>query len=149
MSKAEWFAVRKPSTGEIIATSVNQIVPPNSWTYKNVVPRPPPFLLQCWRGIWGRDYGRPCTQFRLMCIAHANQWAWHRKAHVNQWAWCRKHVTIITSVLEVLWTKCTPMSICAHKRNSCITCTDTRGYRMPSLEMEDREEWHFLTMEDR
>ena len=27
-SKAKWFAVRKPSTGEIIATSVNQIVPP-------------------------------------------------------------------------------------------------------------------------
>ena len=28
MSKAKWFAVRKPSTGEIIATSPNQIVPP-------------------------------------------------------------------------------------------------------------------------
>ena len=28
MSKAKWFAVRKPSTGGIIATSVNQIVPP-------------------------------------------------------------------------------------------------------------------------
>ena len=28
MSKAKWFAVRKPSTGEIIATSANQIVPP-------------------------------------------------------------------------------------------------------------------------
>ena len=27
MSKAKWFAVRKPSKGEIIATSVNQIVP--------------------------------------------------------------------------------------------------------------------------
>ena len=27
MSKAKWFAVRKPSTGEIIATSANQIVP--------------------------------------------------------------------------------------------------------------------------
>ena len=25
MSKAKWFAVRKPSTGEIIATSANQI----------------------------------------------------------------------------------------------------------------------------
>ena len=28
MSKAKWFAVRKPSTGGIIATSANQIVPP-------------------------------------------------------------------------------------------------------------------------
>ena len=28
MSKAKWFAVRKPSTCEIIATSANQIVPP-------------------------------------------------------------------------------------------------------------------------
>ena len=54
------------------------------------------------------NFGRPCTQFRLMCIAHANQWAWHRKAHASQWAWHRKHMTIITSVLEVLWTKCTP-----------------------------------------
>ena len=43
------------------------------------------------------NFGRPCTQFCLMCIARASQWAWHRK-----------HTTIITSVLEVLWTKCTP-----------------------------------------
>ena len=28
MSKAKCFAVRKPSTGDIIATSANQIVPP-------------------------------------------------------------------------------------------------------------------------
>ena len=28
MSKAKWFEVRKPSTGEIIAKSANQIVPP-------------------------------------------------------------------------------------------------------------------------
>ena len=28
MSKAKWFAVRKPSIGGIIATSANQIVPP-------------------------------------------------------------------------------------------------------------------------
>ena len=27
MSKAKWFAIRKPSTGWIIATSANQIVP--------------------------------------------------------------------------------------------------------------------------
>ena len=34
MSKAKWFVVRKPSAGEIIATSANQIV---SSSYKNVV----------------------------------------------------------------------------------------------------------------
>jgi len=28
MSKAKWFVVRKPSKGEITATSANQIVPP-------------------------------------------------------------------------------------------------------------------------
>ena len=28
MTKAKWFVARKPSTGEIIATSANQIVPP-------------------------------------------------------------------------------------------------------------------------
>ena len=28
MSNAKWFAVRKRSSGEIIATSANQIVPP-------------------------------------------------------------------------------------------------------------------------
>ena len=28
MSKTKWFALRKPSTGKIIATSANQIVPP-------------------------------------------------------------------------------------------------------------------------
>ena len=27
MSKSKWFVVRKPSTGEMIATSANQIVP--------------------------------------------------------------------------------------------------------------------------
>ena len=27
MSKAKWFVVRNPSTGEIVATSANQIVP--------------------------------------------------------------------------------------------------------------------------
>ena len=27
MSKSKWFVVRKPSTGEIITKSVNQIVP--------------------------------------------------------------------------------------------------------------------------
>ena len=28
MSKAKWFVVRRPSTGEMIATSANQVVPP-------------------------------------------------------------------------------------------------------------------------
>ena len=39
MNKAKWFAVRKPSTGEIIATSANQIVLLIEIlrTYKNVV----------------------------------------------------------------------------------------------------------------
>ena len=35
----KWFVVRKPSTGEIIATIANRIVPPaldTSWKYKNV-----------------------------------------------------------------------------------------------------------------
>ena len=50
MSKVKWFAVRKPSTGEIIATSANQIIPLKfRRTYKNVVLYSPdlPFLLQC------------------------------------------------------------------------------------------------------
>ena len=34
------------------------------------------------------------------------------------------------------------------QRNSYVTCTDTGKYWMPSLAMEDREEWHSLTMED-
>ena len=57
MSKAKWFGfvVRKPSTGEIIATSANQIVPPEIlWTYKNVVPYSPdppaPFPLAVLKG---------------------------------------------------------------------------------------------------
>ena len=38
MSKAKWFVVRKPSTGEIIATSANQICATEiPWRYKNVV----------------------------------------------------------------------------------------------------------------
>ena len=42
MSKAKWFAVRKPCTGEIIATSANQIVPPKfRRTYKNFVHQTP------------------------------------------------------------------------------------------------------------
>ena len=44
MSKAKWFAVRKPSTGEIIATSANQIVPPKSagpTTMLYYITRPP------------------------------------------------------------------------------------------------------------
>ena len=47
MSKAKWFAVRKPSTGEIIATSANQIVPlkfrgPTKMLY--YIHQTPPFL---------------------------------------------------------------------------------------------------------
>ena len=38
MSKAKWFVVRKPSIGEIIATSANQICATEiPWRYKNVV----------------------------------------------------------------------------------------------------------------
>ena len=41
-SKAKWFVVRKPSTGEIIAKSANQMVLPKiPGRYKNVVTRPP------------------------------------------------------------------------------------------------------------
>ena len=37
-SKAKWFVVRKPSTGEIIAISANQICATEiPWRYKNVV----------------------------------------------------------------------------------------------------------------
>jgi len=32
-------------------------------------------------------------------------------ARANQWAWHRKHVTTVTSVLKVLWTKCIPVII--------------------------------------
>ena len=42
MSKAEWFAVMTPSTGEIIATSANQIVPPNSVDLQKCCPQTPP-----------------------------------------------------------------------------------------------------------
>ena len=54
MSKAKWFAVRKPSTGEIIATSASQIVPSKfPWTYKNVV-LCSPFPLGALKGDLGR-----------------------------------------------------------------------------------------------
>ena len=54
MSKAKWFAVRKPSTGEIIATSASQIVPSKfPWTYKNVV-LCSPFPLAALKGGLGR-----------------------------------------------------------------------------------------------
>jgi len=60
MSIAKWFAVRKPSTGEIIATSANQMVPPKfRLTYKTVVlySPDPPFLLQCRRGVCSVEGG--------------------------------------------------------------------------------------------
>ena len=43
------------------------------------------------------------------------------------------------------------MSICTHVHAEAlyVMCTDTGEYRMPSLVMEDREEQHLLTMEDR
>ena len=39
LNKAKWFAVRKPSTGEIIAMHISQSDCPAEipWTYKNVV----------------------------------------------------------------------------------------------------------------
>ena len=59
MSKAKWFVARKPSTGEIIAKSANQIVPQKiSLRYKNVVlysesPDPP---FSSWRVEGGSRY---------------------------------------------------------------------------------------------
>ena len=49
----QWFACPPP-------TSSNCNTSPNHYTTSN--------------------FERPCTQFRLMCIAHANQWAWHKGA---------------------------------------------------------------------
>ena len=49
MSEAKWFVVRKPSTGEIIAISANQIVPPEiPPEVQNVILYSPdlPFLLE-------------------------------------------------------------------------------------------------------
>ena len=49
-SKAKLFAVRKPSTGEIIATSANQIVLPKFRGPTKMlycIHQIPPFLLQC------------------------------------------------------------------------------------------------------
>lgn len=43
MSKDKWFVVRKPSTGEIIVKSANQIVLLNiGMRYKNIQQIPPP-----------------------------------------------------------------------------------------------------------
>ena len=59
MSKAKWFVARKPSTGEIIAKSADQIVPQKiSLRYKNVVlysesPDPP---FSSWRVEGGSRY---------------------------------------------------------------------------------------------
>ena len=56
MSKAKWFAVRKLSTSEIIATSASQIVLLKfPWTYKNVV-LCSPFPLAALKGVLGGDY---------------------------------------------------------------------------------------------
>ena len=52
-SKAKWFVVRKPSTGELIAKSANQMVLPKiPERYKNVVTRP----LSTWRVEGGSGY---------------------------------------------------------------------------------------------
>ena len=62
----------------------------------------------------------PATMHAIPCIAHANQWVWHRKVHASQWAWHRKHMTIITSILEVLWTKCTCFFSCPLQLAICL-----------------------------
>ena len=58
MSKAKWFAVRKCSTGEIIATSANQIVPlkfrgPTKMLYYIAIFTRPPFPLVMLKGGLG------------------------------------------------------------------------------------------------
>ena len=62
MSKAKWFVVRKPSKGEIIATSANQIVPteilPDLQKCYTIFTRPP-FPLAVLKGGLGRDYLLP------------------------------------------------------------------------------------------
>ena len=71
MSKTKWFTVRKPSTGEIIATSANQIVPPKfRLRYKNVAlySPDPPFLLEVLKGGLGtRLY--TAMHDELFCLA--------------------------------------------------------------------------------
>ena len=61
MSKAKWFAERKPSTGGIIATSANQIVPPKfrgptkMLYYIHQTPLSFCSVEGVSGGVWGRD----------------------------------------------------------------------------------------------
>ena len=63
MSKVKWFVVRKPSTGEIIATSANQIVllkfrGDTKMLYHNGAGRPiqpAPHSVKGDLGLWVRD----------------------------------------------------------------------------------------------
>ena len=64
MSKAKWFVVRKPSTGEIIATSANQIVPPKFGgpTKMLYYIHQTPFPLAALKGGLGTRLGQPVMQ---------------------------------------------------------------------------------------
>ena len=55
MSKAKWFAVRRPSTSEIIATSANQIVPPKFHGPTKMLYYIPQTPFPLAGGSWGRD----------------------------------------------------------------------------------------------
>ena len=81
MSKAKWFAVRKPSTYRWDNCHISQSNCPAEIprTYKNFVlySPDPPFLLQCWRGVWDRDYTNawtvntlPVVYFQQYCLKH-------------------------------------------------------------------------------
>ena len=59
MSKAKWFAVRKPSTGGIIATSANQIVPPKFRGPTKMLFTRPPFPLAVLKGGLGTRLDQP------------------------------------------------------------------------------------------
>ena len=126
MSKTKWFAVRKPSTGGIIATSANQIVLLKfRRTYKNVLYSPdPPFLLQCWRGVWGRDLG---NSKYIKHKLHQNDK--HRPYHSNSVLWsfilpsitllhpCKKSLPFTYDLASVIqrtgWSSpCQPFSHC-------------------------------------
>ena len=73
-SKAKWFVVRKPSAGEIIATSANQIVPPkfrNSeipWRYKMLYYIHPIFPLGGLKGGSGFE-----TNYNTICMFYSFQ----------------------------------------------------------------------------
>ena len=60
MNKAKWFAVSKPSTGEIVATSANQIVPPKFRGPTKMLYYIQQTPLSSCRGVWGQDYVYHC-----------------------------------------------------------------------------------------